>query len=62
MSNQVIEYNSVISLSIIAPETVEKVIRFYNEDFVSRVLPGMNDVISAKENGVRNLKQMRLLY
>lgn len=45
----------------LAPNTVELVHGFYNSDEVSRVMPGMKDFVSVKENGQRVHKQKRLI-
>lgn len=41
--------------------TVEKVVDFYNSDTVSRMMLGMKDVVSVKNNDERCLLQKRLL-
>lgn len=50
-----------VSKHQITQETIKSAIEFYYDDSISRVLPGASDAVSVAENGVRVLKQKRLL-
>lgn len=55
------EYSVSRGHNRISDEIIQRVLDFYRDDSISRLLPGQTDCVSVKENGVRIQKQKRLL-
>ena len=57
---KVAEHN-IVPYNTLSQETLKLVANFYEDDSVSRVMPGKKDVISTKTNSTKEKKRKRLL-